>query len=58
MGIRLGIGPRKLAGDSYLDVAARFGVSINSVFSIKWEVIDAFNATPEIGPLFFPQTEA
>lgn len=30
-----------LAGGSYLDVAARFGVSHPTVYAIMWEVIDA-----------------
>lgn len=58
MEIRLAIGLRMLAGGSYLDVAARFGVSHPTVYTIMWEVIDAINNTPEVGPFFFPQTQA
>lgn len=45
-----------LAGGSYLDVAGRFGVSTTSVYKILWEVVDAINNCPEVGPFFFPQT--
>lgn len=58
MEIRLAIGLRMLAGGSYLDVAPRFGVSRSMVYTILWEVVDAINNTPEVGPFFFPQTVA
>ena len=54
MEIRRAIGLRMLAGGSYLDVAARFGVSHSTVYTILSEVIDAINNTPEVGPFFFP----
>ena len=53
--IHLAIGLRTLAGGSYLDVAARFGVSHSSAYTIMWAVVDAINNTPEVGPFFFPR---
>eukprot|EP00903_Cladosiphon_okamuranus_P019433 g17868.t1 len=56
--IRLAVALRVLAGGSYLDIGLLFGVAFQSVYQILWEVIDAINSTPSVGPFFFPQTEA
>lgn len=56
MKIRLAIALRMFAGGSYIDVCLLFGVSKESVFNIMWEVVDAINNTPAVGPFFFPQT--
>lgn len=53
---RLAVALRILAGGSYLDASAMFGIAPNTVYHILWEVVDAINATPEVGPFFFPQT--
>ena len=44
------------AGASYIDVALLFGIAKESVFHIMWQVVDAINNTPTVGPFFFPQT--
>lgn len=54
--IRLAVALRILAGASYLDVAVLFGIPKETVFHVLWEVVDAINNTPEVGPFFFPQT--
>ncbi|CAN0429722.1 unnamed protein product [Pylaiella littoralis] len=46
-----------LAGGSYIDIALLFGVAIPIVFLIMWQVIDAINKTPAVGPFYFQQTE-
>ena len=55
--IRVAVALRMLAGASYLDIALLFGISVPTVFTILWEVIDAINSTPTVGGFFFPQTE-
>lgn len=54
--IRLAVALRMLAGASYIDLALLFGISKETVFHILWQVVDAINNTPEVGPFFFPQT--
>ena len=54
--IRLAVALRILAGASYLDVALLFGIANETVFHILWEVVDAINNTPKVGPFFFPRT--
>lgn len=56
--IRLAVALRVLAGGSYLDIGLLFGVAFQSVYQILWEVIDAINSTPSVGPFIFPQTES
>ncbi|CAB1105047.1 unnamed protein product [Ectocarpus sp. CCAP 1310/34] len=53
---RLAVALRILAGASYMDVAVLFGIAKETVFHVLWEVVDAINNTPEVGPFFFPQT--
>ena len=48
---------RILAGASYLDVSVMFGLSVTTVYDILWQVVDAINNTPEVGPFVFPKTE-
>lgn len=56
--IRLAVALRILAGASYLDVAVMFGLGMPTVYRILWQVIDAINDCPEVGPFLFPQDEA
>lgn len=56
MDIRLAVALRMFAGASYIDVAVLFGISKESVFHIMWQVVDAINNTPTVGPFFFPHT--
>ena len=56
--IRLVVALRVLAGDSYMDVGLIYGVAFQSVYSILWDVVDAINKTPTVGPFRLPQTEA
>ena len=56
MKIRLAVALRMFAGASYIDVALLFGIAKESVFHITWQVVDAINNTPTVGPFFFPQT--
>lgn len=53
--IRLAVALRILAGGSYLDVAALFGLATATVYDILWDVIDAINDTPAVGTFYFPQ---
>lgn len=55
--LRVAIAIRMLAGGNYMDLAVLFGVGIPTVFSILWQVVDAINKTPAVGPFYFPQTE-
>lgn len=41
-----------------MDAAVLFGIALPTTYVILWEVIDAINNTPEIGPFSFPQTES
>ena len=52
--IRLAVASRMFAGASYTDVALLFGIAKGSVFHILWQVVDAINNTPTVGPFFFP----
>ena len=54
--IRVAVALRMLAGASYIDVAVLFGIAKETVFHVLWQVVDAINSTPAIGPFFFPQT--
>lgn len=56
MKVRLAVALRMFAGASYIDVAVLYGIAKESVFHIMWEVVDAINNTPTVGPFFFPQT--
>ena len=56
MKIRLAVASRMFAGASYIDVALLFGIAKESVFHIMWQVVDAINNTPTVGPFFFPPT--
>lgn len=56
--IRLALALRILAGGSYLDVAVMFGLGLPTVYEIFWQVVDAINATPEVGAFNFPQDAA
>lgn len=56
--IRLAVALRVLAGGSCMDVGLVFGVAFQTVYQILWEVIDAINSTPSVGPFTFPQTES
>ena len=53
---RLAIALRMMAGASYIDVAVLFGVAKETVFHILWQVVDAINRTPAVGPFFLPRT--
>ncbi|CAN0022182.1 unnamed protein product, partial [Pylaiella littoralis] len=55
--IRVAVAIRMLAGGSYIDIALLFGVAIPIVLLIMWQVIDAINKTPAVGPFYFQQTE-
>lgn len=55
--LRVAIAIRLLAGGNYMDIAVVFGVGISTVFSILWQVVDAINSNPAVGPFFFPQSE-
>ena len=54
--IRVAVALRMLAGASYIDVAVLFGIAKETVFHVLWQVVDAINSTPAVGPFFFPQT--
>lgn len=41
-----------------MDVGLIYGVGFQTVCHILWEVIDAINKRPSVGPFRFPQTEA
>lgn len=41
-----------------MDVGLIYGVAWQTVYNILWEVIDAINTTPAVGPFRFPQTAA
>lgn len=47
-----------LAGASYMDAGLIYGVAFQSVYSILWDVVDAINETPSVGPFKFRLTEA
>ena len=55
MKIRLAVALRMFTGASYIDVALLFGIAKESVFHIMWQVVDAINNTPTVGPFFFPR---
>ena len=55
MKIRLAVASRMFAGASYIDVALLFGIAKESVFHIMWQVVDAINNTPTVGPFFILQ---
>ncbi|CAN0023998.1 unnamed protein product [Pylaiella littoralis] len=56
--VRLAVALRILAGGSYWCAALMFGLSLQSVYLVLWQVIDAINATPAVGKFYFPQDEA
>lgn len=41
-----------------MDVGLIFGVAFQTVYQIRWEVIDAINSTPSVGRFTSPQTES